>query len=175
MERLHPPRKHIHHHGIVFLAGFLVVLLLPTSCAPAKPTQRVTAQSTGSPSPTRTPTVTLSPTSVSKVPAGYVAHTIVQGVGRPDDLAFDLQGHLLFSDEFNGTVNRVNANGTVTTLLRGLAGPEGIVVLPDGRLIVAEQETNQILAFAPDSTNAVMLRRLPGTPGSASCKDRVQT
>jgi sugar lactone lactonase YvrE len=172
MERLHPPCKHIHHHGIVFLAGFLVVFLLLTACAPAKPAQRVTAtaQSTGSPSPTLIATVTLSPTSVPKVPAGYVAHTILQGVGRPDDLAFDLQGNLLFSDEFNGTVNRVNANGTVTTLLRGLAGPEGIVVLPDGRLIVAEQETNQILAFAPDSTNAVVVRRLPGTPSSASCK-----
>jgi streptogramin lyase len=94
-------------------------------------------------------------------------------VGHPDDLAFDLQGHLLFSDEVNGTLKRLNADGSVTTLLRGLAGPEGIVVLPDGRLIVAEQQTNRILAFNPGSTHPLVLRRLPGTPGNAACKHGV--
>lgn len=172
MKRMRP-HKQVYHNSIVFLAGLLIGFLLLTACAPASPAQTVTPTAqitTTPPSPTPTSTITPSPTSVPKAPVRYVAHTILQGVGRPDDLAFDLQGKLLFSDEFNGTVNQVNANGTVTTLLRGLAGPEGIVVLPDGRLIVAEQETNQILAFAPGSTNAVVLRRLPGTPSSGSCK-----
>jgi sugar lactone lactonase YvrE len=114
-----------------------------------------------------------SPTTLPKAPAHYTSHVLLRGVGRPDDLAFDLQGNLLFSDEFNGTVNRLNANGTVTTLLSGLPGPEGIVVLPDGRLIVAEQETNQIVAFAPGSNVAVLLRHLPGMPSGASCKHGV--
>jgi DNA-binding beta-propeller fold protein YncE len=125
------------------------------------------------PSPTLTATAAPSPTSTPRVPAGYVAHTILRGVGRPDDLAFDLQGHLLFSDEFNGTLNRVNGDGTVTTLLHGLPGPEGIVALPDGRLIVSMQDTNAIMAFAPGSLQAVVLRRLPGIPSTATCKHGV--
>lgn len=162
-------------HGI-FLGSLFTLLLAFSACAPAQPaptTATATPRPAASPSATATALVTPSPTSPPKAPAGYVAHTILRGFGRPDDLAFDLQGRLLFSDEVNGTVNRVSTNGTVTTLLRGLAGPEGMVVLPDGRLIVAEQDTNRILAFAPGSTTAVILRRLPGTPSSASCKNGV--
>jgi sugar lactone lactonase YvrE len=72
---------------------------------------------------------------------------VLQGAGRPDDLAFDREGRLLFSDFYAGTISRINANGSVTVLLRGIAGPEGIVVLSDGTMIVAEQRTNRILSF----------------------------
>jgi sugar lactone lactonase YvrE len=98
---------------------------------------------------------------------------VLQGVGRPDDLAFDRQGRLLFSDFYAGTISRVNANGSVTVLLRGIAGPEGIVVLSDGTMIVAEQRTNRILSFAPQSTSSRVLRQLPGTPSTQKCKDGV--
>lgn len=64
----------------------------------------------------------------------------LRGYGRPDDLIFDTQGRLLFSDETDGLIGRVNANGTVTVLLRDAAGPEGLVVRPDGTIIFAEQE-----------------------------------
>jgi len=94
-------------------------------------------------------------------------------VGRPDDLAFDRQGHLLFSDFFNGTVSRLNTDGSVTVLVRGVAGPEGIVVLADGTMIIAEQRTNRILTLAPGAKSLTVLRTLPGTPTTAPCKDGV--
>jgi sugar lactone lactonase YvrE len=98
---------------------------------------------------------------------------VLSGSGRPDDLAFDRQGRLLFSDFYNGTVSRLNANGSVTVLLHGIAGPEGIVVLANGTMIIAEQRTNRILEVAPGASSPTVLRALPGTPGAASCKDGV--
>ena len=97
----------------------------------------------------------------------------MRGVGHPDDLAFDAQGHLLFSDEVNGTISRLNADGSVTVLARGLPGPEGMVSLPDGTLVVAAQETHQIVLLAPGAARPTLLRKLPGTNGSASCKHGV--
>jgi sugar lactone lactonase YvrE len=97
----------------------------------------------------------------------------LSGVGRPDDLAFDPQGRLLFSDFYHGTISRLNANGTVTILLSGLAGPEGMVLLSDGTMIIAEQRTNRILTLAPGTRSLTVLRALPGTPGTAPCKDGV--
>jgi sugar lactone lactonase YvrE len=94
-------------------------------------------------------------------------------VGRPDDLAFDPQGRLLFSDEFNGTISRLNAGGSVTLLLTDRAGPEGLVVRPDGTIIFAEQDTNRIMSLAPGSSTPTLLRILPGTLSNASCKHGV--
>jgi DNA-binding beta-propeller fold protein YncE len=137
---------------------------------------------TPSPTPTRRPPVTpttspaLTPTSTGMpdtTPTRYTSQILLSGVGRPDDLAFDPQGHLLFSDFHNGTVSRLNANGSVTVLVTGLAGPEGIVALPDGTMIIAEQRTNRILALAPATKSLTVLRALPGTPGTAPCKDGV--
>jgi sugar lactone lactonase YvrE len=88
-------------------------------------------------------------------------------------MTFDLQGRILFSDFFNGTVSRLNENGSVTVLLRGIAGPEGLIVLPDGTLIIAEQRTNRILTLAPGAPSPTVLRALPGTPSTARCKDGV--
>jgi sugar lactone lactonase YvrE len=88
-------------------------------------------------------------------------------------MTFDLQGHILFSDVFAGTVSRLNADGSVTVLLQGIAGPEGLIVLADGTLILAEQRPNRILKLAPGASSPTVLRALPGTPGSASCKDGV--
>lgn len=103
----------------------------------------------------------------------YKRHTLLRGVGRPDDLAFDTQERLLFSDFHNGTINRLNSDGTVTVLHRGLAGPEGMVQLPDGTLIVAEQTPHRIISFAPGATTSTVLRKLPGTPAGPPCKDGV--
>ncbi len=146
-------------------------LLLSCSGSPA-PTATATATPTSTkPPPSPTPSPTPTPTAVA--PKRYTFHMVLQGVGRPDDLAFDREGRLLFSDFYAGTISRVNANGSVTVLLRGIAGPEGIVVLSDGTLIVAEQRTNRILAFAPQSTSSRVLRQLPGTPSTQQCKDGV--
>jgi len=98
---------------------------------------------------------------------------VLKGVGRPDDLAFDQQGRLLFSDENNGTISRVNADGSVTLLLIDHAGPEGLVVLPEGTIIFAEQETNRIVSLAPGASAPTLLRVLPGTPSNTTCKHGV--
>jgi sugar lactone lactonase YvrE len=150
------------------LCGFL---LLSCSGSPTPP-----AQATATPTSTKlppSPTPSPSPTPTAVAPKRYTFHMVLQGVGRPDDLAFDREGLLLFSDFYAGTISRVNANGSVTVLLRGIAGPEGIVVLSDGTLIVAEQRTNRILLFASQSTSAMVLRQLPGTPSTQQCKDGV--
>jgi len=99
----------------------------------------------------------------------------LSGQLRPDDLAFDAQGHLLFSDFYHGTVSRLNADGSVTVLVSGLAGPEGIVPLADGTMIIAEQHTNRILALAPGEKSPTVLRTLPGMPSTAPCKDGVDS
>jgi len=128
--------------------------------------------------PTASPTATVIPTrsavsSPPPAPQQYTSHVILSGAVRPDDLIFDQQGRLLFSDFYNGTVSRINANGTVTTILSGLGGPEGLVVLSDGTLIIAEQRTNRLLSLAPGATSPTVLRALPGTPSAKPCKDGV--
>ncbi len=110
---------------------------------------------------------------VGTTPQRYTAHVILSGGARPDDLVFDRQGRLLFSDFYRGTVSRVNADGSVTRILSGVDGPEGLVVLSDGTLIIAEQRTNRILSLAPGANAPKVLRTLPGTPSGASCKDGV--
>lgn len=170
----------LHHRRTTNLVCLGVILLsfLLTSC-----TQSATPASTtktGSASPTHvlpSPTVVATPTSQpiatptpDVAPAHYTSHPVLQGVGRPDDLAFDQRGRLLFSDEFNRSISRVNADGTVSLLLKDTNGPEGLVVLPNGTIIFAEQETNRIVSLVPDSQTPIVLRTLPGIPSSANCK-----
>lgn len=98
---------------------------------------------------------------------------LLSGRGRPDDLVFDPQGRLVFSDFYNGTISRLNANGSVTLVRSGLAGPEGLVYLSDGTLIIAEQRTNRILQLSPGTSSLTVLRVLPGTPSAQPCKDGI--
>src|SRR5947209_11626647 len=159
------------HRTSVICISIFVCLVLLVSCNPIEkpPTGKATHTPThpiASPSPVGSSTSDTTPTH-------YTRLVVLQGVGRPDDLIFDQQGHLLFSDFYNGTVSRVNADGSVTQLISGLAGPEGLVVLPDGTMIIAEQHTNRILSLAPGAQSPTLLRVLPGTPSSASCKDGV--
>jgi sugar lactone lactonase YvrE len=157
----------------IFTTLFCFVLL--TSCANS-------TSSTPSPTPTRiTPTIPIASPALDSTltitsdttPTHYTSQILLSGVGRPDDLAFDPQGHLLFSDFYNGTISRLNANGSVTVLVTGLAGPEGLVVLSNGTMIIAEQRTNRILALAPGAKSLTVLRAIPGTPGTAPCKDGI--
>jgi sugar lactone lactonase YvrE len=158
---------------ITRLFGLLLMppLLLLAACNSSP------APTTGNPTPkaSASPTATL-PVPINTphpAPAHFTTKVLLQGSARPDDLAFDLQGNILFSDFYNGTVSRLNADGSVTVLLRNIAGPEGIVVLADGTMILAEQKTNRILTIAPGSATPTLLRSLPGTPSNASCKDGV--
>ncbi len=106
-------------------------------------------------------------------PQRYTAQVVLRGAGRPDDLIFDQQGHLLFSDEINKTISRLNADGSVTLLLKDTNGPEGLITLPDGTLIFSEQDSNQIVSLAPGAQTPTVLRTLPGTPSTANCKHGV--
>ncbi len=157
----------------------LFCLTLLTSCAGST----TTTTTTPTPGTTRTastpssiPTATMTPTVVSTsstTPQHFRSQVVLQGVGRPDDLVFDQQGNVLFSDFFNGTISRVNKDGTATVLLKGLAGPEGLIVLSNGTMIIAEQRTNRILSLAPGAQSPTVLRALPGTPSAAPSKDGV--
>ena len=161
-----------HRTSIIYISILICLVSLASCSSLSKPvTNRPTSTATStvppaSPSPTASSTTDTTPTH-------YTRTVLLKGVGRPDDLAFDQQGRLLFSDFYNGTVNRVSANGSVTVLISGLAGPEGLVVLPDGTMIIAEQRTNRILSLTPGSTSAIVLRTLPGIPSTAQCKDGV--
>jgi len=160
----------------IFTSTLFCILLLtscansPSSITTPSPTPTRTTPVTPTASPTLAPIATDTP---DTTPTHYTSQVLLAGVGRPDDLAFDPQGHLLFSDFYNGTVSRLNANGSVTRIVTGLAGPEGIVVLSNGTMIIAEQRTNRILALSPAAKSLTVLRALPGTPGTAPCKDGV--
>src|SRR5437870_882209 len=114
-----------HRTSVIYISIFVCFVLLVSCNSLAKPPVS---------NATHTPTVPIaSPSSVASsttdtTPMHYMRLVVLQGVGRPDDLAFDQQGHLLFSDFYNGTVSRMNANGSVTVLISGLEGPEGLVV-----------------------------------------------
>ena len=161
-----------------FLSSFLLLCLLAfSSCSQSPPPTTPTSTPTHAavtPVPTITPAV--SPTASSTpgaTPQHYTIRVLLSGRRRPDDLIFDPQGRLVFSDFYAGTISRLNADGSVTLLFSGLAGPEGLVYLPDGTLIVAEQRTNRILQIAPGRSAPTVLRVLPGTPSSQTCKDGV--
>jgi sugar lactone lactonase YvrE len=178
-------------------AGLLlaVAMLVLVACAQASPSATPSPAVTGTaaptqavPSPTATPTISSSPTPMptptptpaptatptpSGPPAAYNSRVLLRGVGRPDDLAFDPQGQLLFTDEINGTISRLNSDGTATVLLIDKGGPEGLVVRPDGTIIYADQITNRIMSLAPGSATPTILRDLPGQHVNAACKQGV--
>jgi streptogramin lyase len=158
-----------HTKTIVLILTCLLCTACSSTSLPApSPTPRA-----HSPTAISKPSPTAPPTKTAIAPQHYTAHVLLQGIGRPDDLVFDQQGNLLFSDPHNGTVSRLNANGTVTVLLHGLNGPEGMVELQNGTLIIAEQQTQRILALKPGTTSLTVLRTLPGIPSGAQCKDGV--
>lgn len=154
----------------------LLCLILCASCAtsPTPVTQKATTTPTSNLTArveqlTATPIVVTATPTRSTTPQQYTSRIFARGVGRPDDMVFDRQGRVLFSDFYNGTVSRLNSDGSVTVLLRGLAGPEGLIVLQDGTLIIAEQNTNRILTLAPGATVPTVLRTLPSTQSASNC------
>ena len=156
----------------------LLSLFFATACAQSPDPSVNKPGSTSTPTinslPLPTATMKPLPTSTPFVtPQHYTAQVIVQGVGRPDDLIFDQQGRMLFSDEIDATISRVNADGSVTQLLKDPNGPEGLISLPNGTLIFSEQEANRIVSLAPGAKTPTVLRVLPGTPSTVNCKHGV--
>ncbi|MHB8597300.1 MAG: Vgb family protein [Ktedonobacteraceae bacterium] len=158
----------------VMCTTLLLCLIIFASCAtttaPVAQKATVTPTSTATARVTQpTATVVTATSTRSTTPQQYTSHVFSRGVGRPDDMVFDRQGRVLFSDFYNGTVSRLNSDGSVTVLLRGLAGPEGLIVLSDGTMIIAEQNTNRILTLAPGTTTPTVLRTLPSTQSASNC------
>ena len=166
-----------HTQHPAFLGSFLLLCLIAfSSCSQSPPsiTPTPTRTTTVAPAATITPVVSATSSGTpGATPQRYKSRVIVSGRRRPDDLIFDPQGRLVFSDFYAGTISRLNADGSITLLFSGLAGPEGMVYLPGGTLIVAEQRTNRILQIAPGTTAPTVLRSLPGTPSALACKDGV--
>jgi sugar lactone lactonase YvrE len=135
----------------------LAVLLAVAACQPAAtppPTHRATA------SPT-TPALAACPA----LPAVPGPQVLLRNQPAPDDLAFDNDGRLLFSDIKAGTVSVLKADGSVERIAGGLSAPEGIVVQADGRILVGEQGRNRVAAIDP-LTHAVSLwRAFPNRTG----------
>ncbi len=167
--------RHVDYNHHAYLAIIILSLIILASCSSNVPPDTVNHTPTPSvipPSPTPTAIATSTPTA-SPAPTRYTSHVILRGSARPDDMIFDAQGRVIFSDFYNGTVSRINADRSVTVLLRGIAGPEGLVILQNGTMIIAEQRTNRILAWTGGTAAPTVLRALPGTPSTAQCKDGV--
>lgn len=167
-------------HMFMLLPALMLCTTLLIACA-TNPTAQQNTKATPDPSigthtitPSPTPIVlTPAPTPPHALPQHYIQHRVFAGGNRPDDLVFDKEGHLLFSNPHNGTVNRLNADGSVMVLLSGINAPEGLVVLSDGTLVIAEQGPNRILTLAPGARSPSVLRQLPGVPSTAQCKDGI--
>jgi sugar lactone lactonase YvrE len=132
------------HRWLPSLAVFLAV----GACQPA-PTASPTHSATASPT-----TPTLAACSASLASAG--PEVLLRNQPAPDDLAFDNEGHLLFSDINAGTVSLLNADGSVERIAGGMSAPEGIIVQANGRILVGEQGRNRVVAIDPQ-THAVSL------------------
>jgi sugar lactone lactonase YvrE len=109
--------------------------------------------------PKVTPTASPSPkaSAIAACPAATAspgAQVLLQNQPAPDDLAFDNDGRLLFSDIKTGFVSALNADGSVERIAGGMSAPEGIVVQGDGRILVGEQGRNRVAAIDPQ-THAV--------------------
>ncbi|HEX7737244.1 MAG TPA: hypothetical protein VF458_20530 [Ktedonobacteraceae bacterium] len=170
--------------SIVLLCAFFTVACAKSTASATPPTpgpgqgQHATSTPTSTASPSGAVQMTPAPSATTNArldstPTHYKTRLLLVGRFRPDDLAFDPSGHLVFSDVFRGVVARLNADGSVTTLVEGLAEPEGLVYLRNGTLIIAEQQTNRILAYSAVNSSLTVLRVLPGRPGNMTCKNGV--
>ncbi|HKV31073.1 MAG TPA: hypothetical protein VJT14_08665 [Candidatus Dormibacteraeota bacterium] len=136
------PRE--RHRWFSSLAVFLAV-----GACQAAPTASPTHGATAGPI---TPTLAACPASR----ASLGPEVLLRNQPAPDDLAFDNDGRLLFSDINAGTVSALKADGSVERIAGGMSAPEGIVVLADGRILVGEQGRNRVVAIDPQ-THAVSL------------------
>src|SRR4029077_20541920 len=96
----------------------LAVLLAVAACQPA-----------ATPSPTQSATATPTTPMLAACPASRASpgpEVLLRNQPAPDDLAFDNDGRLLFSDIKAGTVSLLKADGSVERIAGGMSAPEGI-------------------------------------------------
>ena len=117
-------------------------------------------------SPTTSPTPT--PSALAACPAASAQpgpQVLLQKQPAPDDLAFDNNGRLLFSDIKTGAVSILNPDGSVERVAGGMSAPEGIVVQADGRILVGEQGRNRVVAIDPQSHAVTQWHAFPNRTG----------
>lgn len=113
-----------------------------------------------SPSPQPSPLVACP---AMDAPAG--PQVLLSSLPAPDDLAFDNEGSLLFSDIKAGTVSALRPGGSVERIAGGLSAPEGIAVQQAGRILVAEQARNRVVAIDPKTHAVSLWRDFPNRTG----------
>src|SRR3989442_882596 len=128
-------------HSIVVKRALVLLTIVAAGCQ----------QGVSSPSPTPPPLPSLLAACPAGTPAPAGPQLLLSNLPAPDDLAFDNDGRLLFSDNKAGTVSALNADSSVQLIASGLSAPEGIVVLGSGQILVAEQGRNRIVAIDPVS------------------------
>jgi sugar lactone lactonase YvrE len=117
-------------------------------------------------SPTTSPTPT--PSALAACPAASAPpgpQVLLQKQPAPDDLAFDNNGRLLFSDIKTGAVSILNPDGSVERIAGGMSAPEGIVVQADGRILVGEQGRNRVVAIDPQTHTVTQWHAFPNRTG----------
>jgi sugar lactone lactonase YvrE len=137
----------------------MTVVLALTGCQASG--SRPSATATTAPTASSVPL----PTCAAALAAYPGGEPVRIGLPAPDDLAFDPQGRLLFSDIKAGTVSRLEPDGSLITLAQGLRNPEGIVVRADGTLLVAEQLRNRVVVVDAQTHTASTWRVFPNLSG----------
>src|SRR6202165_5476077 len=139
-------------------AAVTVMLITVAACQQGPVAPKVTP--TGSASPEASALAACPATT-----AGAGPQVLLQNQPAPDDLAFDNQGRLLFSDIKTGAVSALNADGSVERIAGGMSAPEGIVVQADGRILVAEQGRNRVVAIDPQTHAVTQWHAFPNRTG----------
>jgi len=135
-----------------------LMLITAAACQQGPIAPRITAAVSPSPKPS----------ALAACPAASASpgpQVLLQKQPAPDDLAFDNDGRLLFSDINAGTVSALKPDGSVERIAGGLSAPEGIVVQADGRILVAEQGRNRVVAIDPQTHAVSQWHAFPNRTG----------
>jgi sugar lactone lactonase YvrE len=135
-----------------------LMLITATGCQQGSVAPSVSATTSGSP---KAPALAACPVAFAS-PGPQV---LLQKQPAPDDLAFDNDGRLLFSDIKTGAVSILNVDGSVERVAGGMSAPEGIVVQADGRILVGEQGRNRVVAIDPQSHAITQWHAFPNRTG----------
>jgi sugar lactone lactonase YvrE len=144
--------------AIATRAAMGVILMTAAACQQGSVAPLVSP--TTSPSSTSSALAACPATSASPGP-----EVLLQKQPAPDDLAFDNDGRLLFSDINTGAVSALNADGSVERIAGGMSAPEGIVVQADGHILVAEQGRNRVVAIDPQTHAVTQWHAFPNRTG----------
>jgi sugar lactone lactonase YvrE len=82
------------------------------------------------------------------------------GIREPEDLAFDGDGNLFFTDDEAGGVWEIDKNGHTSLLAgrkKGLFSTEGIVIAPSGEILVGDGERHEVFSVSRTGNVSVFL------------------